>query len=148
MGSTYQVKEANIHRQLELSQSAMRKVVGDIIGQIIVGLIDGFMVVSGVLFAFILLATSLVLWMLDYTTIALVIMSILLLGTIDSRFKTTKDKLRTPDQRQKVNYIIDILLAVEASFVLIIFTGFTLSTCTLLLSATILANVIHTDTWR
>ena len=81
----------------------MKKAVADIIGQIIVGLIDGFMVVSGVLFAFILLVTSLVLWLLDYTTIALVIMSILLLGTIDSRIKTTKDRSRTPNQRERVN---------------------------------------------
>ena len=47
--STYQVREANVHKQWELSQLAMRKAVADIIGQIIVGLIDGFMVVSGVI---------------------------------------------------------------------------------------------------
>ena len=126
----------------------VRKAVRNVIVEIILCLVFGFMVVSGAVLAVILLVISLILWLLDFTTVALVILSIILGVTIMSRFKMTTDGSTTPHQRERVNYIIDILLAVEASFVLIVYTGFTLSTCTLLLSATILANVIHTDTWN
>ena len=109
-------------------------VMGMVFGALFLGLLDIFMVLMGVAFAIIVLFLALLVWLAGYVVTAMAMVSLVLTLTIMTR---------TPNQKEKVIQVIDILIAVEISFILVFYTGLTLPTCTLLLSAIILASNIR-----
>ena len=125
----------------------MKKALAAIIIAIIEGLADLVVVVSGIGSAVIFLLISLFIWLLDYTVAALLIVSLVLVMTTMWRYKMMKDRATRLDQ-EKIIYAIDILIAVEMSQALIIMTGFTLSSCLLILGAAILATVKYERIWN
>ena len=108
-----------------------------IVALLFVSLLDMFLVVMWVSMAIIVLLLALLAWLAGYTITAMVMVSLLLTLTIISRQEVRKNESRTIHQKEKVIQIIDILIAVELSFILVFYTGLTLSTCALLLSAII-----------
>jgi len=114
-----------------------------IISLMFVGLLDMFLVLMGVALAIIVLFLALLVWLADYVVTAMAMVSLVLTLTVMTRHDVRKNVSRTPDQKEKVIQVIDILIAVEISFILVFYTGLTLSTCTLLLSAIILASNIR-----
>lgn len=127
----------------------IKKVVGDMVNKVLAApvmgivavfgalfevLLDMFMVLLGVLLAIIFLFLALIVWLAGYVFTAMAMVTLVLTLTIMAR---------TPNQKEKVIQVIDILTAVEISFILVFYTGLTLPTCTLLLSAIVLAGNIR-----
>ena len=104
-----------------------------IISLMFVGLLDMFLVLMGVALGIIVLFLALLVWLAGYVVTAMAMVSLVLTLTIMAR---------TPNQKEKVIQVIDILIAVEISFIFVFYTGLTLPTCTLLLSALVLAGNI------
>ena len=125
-----------------MKKEDIKRAIGDIIGQIIVGMVDMVLVVSGIAIASVVLLVSLSLWLMGHTMPAIMILILLLGVTIISRYKTEKNRSRTSQQSERVTYIQNILIAVEVSFIVIFVYGFNVVTCLVLISAIILSNVV------
>ena len=125
-----------------MKKEDIKRAIGDIIGQIIVGMVDMVLVVSGIAIASVVLLVSLSLWLMGHTMPAIVILILLLGVTIMSRYRTDFPLTGTSQLRERVTYIQNILIAVEVSFILIFVNGFNVVTCLVLISAIILSNVV------